>query len=414
MTKPKKSCQKLRKKGKEVFCLGNEKKQFPSLLENTDQKQKYRAITQDSFFPKIRKSLARALTPVHTGDPRKFLARIQQKKSSHPFFFRGDFEKFYPSIDHALLVENLLKTWKDLTGKTPTRRLRHILRHELPPFLARSPFPGRGLPIGSPLSRILAEIFLFPLDVRLSENNEVLRFGDDFVVFFRTAQEQKQVLTTILFPTVRELGLCLHPTKCTSGKRNQDALDFLGFRHIGGHLQIQQKRIDQLKSHITALTDLRRKTGKKAIIKKINRKILGFGHYYKWADATCVFAELDAWIRQRVRRKLLHARSQSDRSGNLQITNDMLSEIGLKSLVDIKNKKTRGKNQKKSKPAKKRATNDHQTKSYLMTKSLQRSLREIKQQNEQILAMLSSLEKEKKEQQKTRARRPQDTAEKHK
>ena len=76
----------------------------------------------------------------------------------------------------------------------------------------------------------------------------------------------------------------------------------------------------------------------KAVIKLLNNKILGFGHYYKSASSKQDFEKLDAFVRQRLRRYLIKNKDQRQKIGNLLLTNLQLENFGLKSLVSIKTK----------------------------------------------------------------------------
>jgi len=49
-----------------------------------------------------------------------------------------------------------------------------------------------------------------------------------------------------------------------------------------------------------------------------------------------VFENLDAFIRQRLRRYIIKNKDQKQKVGNLLLTNEELKNLGLKSLVDIK------------------------------------------------------------------------------
>jgi len=76
----------------------------------------------------------------------------------------------------------------------------------------------------------------------------------------------------------------------------------------------------------------------KEVIKKLNNKILGFGNYYKFASCKQDFEKLDAFIRQRLRRYIARNKDSKNKLGNLSLTNEVLKNMGLKSLVAISQK----------------------------------------------------------------------------
>ena len=105
-----------------------------------------------------------------------------------------------------------------------------------------------------------------------------------------------------------------------------------------GYLTISEEKIEEFKKKIIKLTYLTKKKPEKAVIKSLNNQILGFGHYYKFANCKRVYEELDAFIRMRLRRYLSRNKNSKNREGNLLLTNSVLKNMGLKSLENIYHK----------------------------------------------------------------------------
>ena len=105
-----------------------------------------------------------------------------------------------------------------------------------------------------------------------------------------------------------------------------------------GYFTISEEKIEKFKKKIIKLTYLTKKKPEKAVIKSLNNQILGFGHYYKFANCKRVYEELDAFIRMRLRRYLSRNKDSKNREGNLLLTNETLKNLGLKSLLEIKEK----------------------------------------------------------------------------
>ena len=154
---------------------------------------------------------------------------------------------------------------------------------------------------------------------------------------------------------------------------NQNPVEFMGFKYYAGVFTISKQKIEEFKKKIVFLTHLnsskqhkiiklsnnknkndnshlfsaiagnkwkKGNSGKekikiKATIKKLNNKILGFGHYYKLASCKQDFEKLDAFIRQRLRRYISRNKDSKNRLGNLILTNEAIKSMGLKSLTDI-------------------------------------------------------------------------------
>ena len=112
----------------------------------------------------------------------------------------------------------------------------------------------------------------------------------------------------------------------------------MGFRYYAGVFTISERKIELFRNKITKITHLTKKKEEKAIIKLLNNKILGFGHYYKLAYCKQDFEKLDAFIRQRLRRYISRNKDSKNRLGNLILTNEAIKSMGLKSLSQTKEK----------------------------------------------------------------------------
>jgi hypothetical protein len=199
--------------------------------------------------------------------------------------------------------------------------------------LQKSPYK-KGLPIGSPFSYILAGIFLLDLDLKIK--NPFLRYNDDYLIFCKSKKEPGLILKNIVMPALGNLNLEINYKKLKSGRFYNDKVDFIGFEFFAGYFGIKQEKIDEFKAEIIKITRVNRKKSKEAIIRLLNNKILGFGHYYKFASSKNVFNDLDAFIRMRFRRYLLNQKELIAQEGNLVLTNKALQLLGLKSLMGIK------------------------------------------------------------------------------
>jgi len=259
----------------------------------------------------------------------KLLKVIKENSKKYPYFLRFDIEKYYPSIDHQILLIILEKILNSRKGKK-------FLKSEIIPFLNKYQIQNKGLPLGNFLSYVLAGIYLLPLDLCLIKSKIFfLRFQDDYLIFLKKKKEPLNILKEIIEPTLNNLKVNININKLSSGRFHQDKLDFLGFQYFAGYFTIENERIEEFKNKIRKITHLKNKKSSKAIIKILNNKILGFGHYYKISKAKKDFERLDAFIRQRLRRYLLRNKDSKNKLGNLVLTNESLKSLGLKSLKEI-------------------------------------------------------------------------------
>ena len=116
------------------------------------------------FKAKIRKKIPQHYFVGHSHADH--LDYIKKHSELYPYFLKLDIRKFYPSIHHKLLLEELPRLHKKVIGKPPSRRFRKHLKSEIPDFLSQLPL-NKGLPVGSCLSYVLSALFLLSLDGRL-------------------------------------------------------------------------------------------------------------------------------------------------------------------------------------------------------------------------------------------------------
>ena len=280
--------------------------------------------------------------------PKKSLEFIRINSKKYPYFLYFDIHLYFPSINHQILINEIPETYIQLTGKTISRRFKRNIAI-INEFLKQSPY-RKGLSIGSKLSYVLAGIFLLKLDLKIPR--PFLRQTDDYLVFCKNKKEPEQILKQVIIPKLNELNLEINEKKLISGRFHKNRISFIGFDFYAGYFSIKEKKIQELKNKIINITHLTKKKPEKVIIKLLNNKILGFGHYYKICSCKKDFNKLDSFIRMRIRRYLSKNKDNKNKQGNLILTNNTLKSMGLKSLLEIKEKhdqKKRGISRKKKK-----------------------------------------------------------------
>ncbi len=294
----------------------------------------------------------------------KQLKELRKLSIKHPYFLKIDIEKYYPSINHKILL-NILE--KDIFKNNLSRRLRHIIKKELSLFLRQTSVNNYSLPLGNYLGWVLAGLYLLPLDLKIPQ--PFLRIQDDYLIFCKNKKEPEKILKEVIEPELDKLELKISINKLNSGRFHQNPVEFIGSKYYAGLFSISEKKIEGFKGKIQKITHLTKKKTEKAIIKGLNNKILGFGHYYKFACCKQDFENLDAFIRQRLRRYLIKNKDQKQKIGNLLLTNSRLKILGLKSLTEIKEKYARKKRHILRKTSKKRGKISNEKKSDFFAKS---------------------------------------------
>lgn len=161
--------------------------------------------------------------------------------------------------------------------------------------------PTTGTPQGAVISPLLANIYLHPLDKLMQEaGHEMTRYADDFVILCRTADEARRAMTLVQEWTV-QVGLTLHPDKTRIVDMGEPGgFDFLGYHFERDYRKPRDKSLAKLKDTIRNKT--RRTNGQSLgeIIANVNQTLRGWYGYFKhsWKH---VFADLDRWIRMRLR-----------------------------------------------------------------------------------------------------------------
>ena len=90
---------------------------------------------------------------------------------------------------------------------------------------------SKGLPQGSPLSPLLANLYLMPLDTAVSARDwKLVRYADDFVVLTKTPEEAREALV-LVEQQLKALRLELHPEKTRLASFDE------GWRFLGVYFQ---------------------------------------------------------------------------------------------------------------------------------------------------------------------------------
>jgi RNA-directed DNA polymerase len=196
--------------------------------------------------------------------------------------------------------------------------------------------PEEGTPQGAVVSPLLSNLYLDPLDqLMVQAGDEMVRYADDFVILCRSQAEARQALERVQNWT-GEAGLRLHPVKTRIVDATQrGGFDFLGYHFERGYRWPRKKSLDKFKGTIRAKTRRAHGQSLRAIIVNLNRTLKGWFEYFKHSHKSA-FADLDRWVRRRLRSLL---RKRRGRQGcargwdNVQWPPAFFARLGLISLV---------------------------------------------------------------------------------
>lgn len=208
-----------------------------------------------------------------------------RNKPHSAYVLKMDIEKYYLNINHRILLAILKRKIRD-------KRLILLIKD----FLRKSPnkvvdiFGPKGIPIGSPLSQALANIYLNELDYFIKHvlgHKYYIRFADDFTILdTKELARTKEAISVYLW---QALLLNLHPQKTvftTLGK----GVNFLGYKIFYFHKRIKSGNLRSFKQRLKALEE--QYAQGRITQETLTRKIRGWVEYARYADTYNLRKEL--------------------------------------------------------------------------------------------------------------------------
>jgi RNA-directed DNA polymerase len=267
----------------------------------------------------------------------------------------ADLSGYFDSIPHAELIKSLsrrisdrhllglIKMWLVAPVEEPDERGRTRRT-------TRNKDEGRGSPQGSPLSPLLANIYMRRFIVgwkalgheqRLDAH--IVNYADDFVICCRgTAEEAMALMRTMM----SKLRLTVNETKTRLCRVPEETFDFLGYTigrcwspktgksYIG--TKPSKKKIDRLKQEIRDQTS--RKwlwTDAEDRVARLNRILRGWSNYFCLGPVSATYRAVDRHARQRLRHWLRRKHKLQSR-GTTRFPDQYLHDVlGLVRLSDL-------------------------------------------------------------------------------
>jgi RNA-directed DNA polymerase len=240
----------------------------------------------------------------------------------------ADIQSYYDSIDHGQLLGEVTKEVAD--GKV-LGLVEALL--EQPVMEETSKWtPEEGIPQGSTIGPLMANIYLHPVDeVMTREGYELTRYADDLVILCRTEQDAEAALAR-LREEMTKRGLTLHPEKTRVVDMSQPGgFEFLGYRFEQDKKWPRKKSLAKLKDNVRSLTKRNNGHSLSAIITRLNAILRGWFEYFKHSHEW-TFSSLDGWVRMRLRSILRRRRKQRGAGrgwSNIRWPNAYFAKLGL-------------------------------------------------------------------------------------
>jgi RNA-directed DNA polymerase len=208
-----------------------------------------------------------------------------------------DLEKFFDRVNHDVLMARLARRIGD-------KRLLKIVRR----FLEAGMMQGgicierhEGTPQGGPLSPLLANLLLDDLDKELERRgHRFCRYADDCNIYVGSEAAGERVMASVTAFIEGRLRLKVNQQKSAVARVEQRT--FLGHRLLpGGRLGLAPKSLKRAKDKLRQLTRRNRGMALERMIGEVNSFTCGWVTYFRYAACTTALADLDAWLRHKLR-----------------------------------------------------------------------------------------------------------------
>jgi len=217
-------------------------------------------------------------------------------KQGRRFAVDVDLSKFFDRVNHDLLMSKL-------GDKIDDKRLLSLIGKYLRAGCIDNQLyqeSREGVPQGGPLSPLLANIMLDPLDKELEKRGHAFaRYADDFTILVKSRRAGERVLASISRYLQHRLKLVVNTTKSHVVKTTESK--FLGFTFKAGRIQIHPKTLHRFKQQVRRLTNRNWGVSMAYQLFKVSQYLRGWINYFGIANCYQLCVDLDHWIRRRIR-----------------------------------------------------------------------------------------------------------------
>jgi RNA-directed DNA polymerase len=258
----------------------------------------------------IQQAIAQVLTPIFDPDfsnnsfgfrpnrnGQQAVKQVQSIiKTGRRFAVDVDLSKFFDRVNHDLLMTLLGDKVKD-------KRLLKLIKRYLRAGVIDNQLYSEsheGVPQGGPLSPLLANIMLDPLDKELEKRgHKFARYADDFTILVKSKRAGERVLRSISRYLQHRLKLIINTIKSRVVKTNDSK--FLGFTFRAGNIHWHPNSLSKFKQEVRRLTNRNWGVSMRYQLFKLSQYLRGWVNYFGIAKGYQRCVDLDHWIRRRVR-----------------------------------------------------------------------------------------------------------------
>ncbi len=210
-----------------------------------------------------------------------------------------DLKNFFDQVNHDRLMTMV-------GGKVRDKRVLRLIGDYLRAPMQRADGSREarraGTPQGGPLSPLLANIYLDPLDQELERRGVAfVRYADDIAIFAGSGRAAERILASVMGWLEKELGLEVNREKSGAGPSGDSSL--LGFRlYEDGRIGVSPKAITRLKERVRDCWEARQSKTSEQLREQWQRYIRGWWNYFELTDWRREVERLSGWIRRHMRK----------------------------------------------------------------------------------------------------------------
>ena len=210
-----------------------------------------------------------------------------------------DIEAFFDEVNHDRLMTRITR---DIRDKRLNKYLASNLRTDMVlngQRLKRS----AGVPQGGPLSPLLANLYLDPLDKELEARGlSFCRYADDLMIFVESERSAERVLESIVAWIEKHLKLKVNASKSGTGRPWER--DFLGYLiDEEGNNHLSGKTVKRYRKRVRECWSARQGLTLQELIANWGRYLRGWFGYFQLA-AQRDFKRISQWTRRHMRKCL--------------------------------------------------------------------------------------------------------------
>jgi RNA-directed DNA polymerase len=210
-----------------------------------------------------------------------------------------DLKSFFDQVDHDKLMGLVGRKVRD---KGLLALIARYLKAPRQAADGRRERRTRGTPQGGPLSPLLANIYLDPLDRELTRRGlSFVRYADDVAIHASSQRSAERIYASVVRWIEKHLKVEVNRDKSGSGPSDESGL--LGFRlYRDGRVGVAPKAIKKLKARVRALWEARQNRTDEELREQWREYITGWWNYFQLADWRRDVTNLSGWIRRHMRK----------------------------------------------------------------------------------------------------------------